>query len=375
MSQHTFDYAIVGAGLTGLSLAASLSRETKNIVLLDGAETFGGLTRPINFPTGMMDNGLRHIPATDLNEIALEHLESILGLKLMKSVIDAPPVTFEDGSLKPFVGFGDRSPEFYDQIAPLLNPRRFELHLEPREWPTLLMEKFTGQFMPRSHVTRVNVENDSVTHLTINGAKSIKASQVIYTGPVKPLAVILGDLLNARQKQKLSKNSYWTAVCLDLCHSKLVSEEISLHVLNGTTVDELGPCVGKFLPTAETADGVRQSSQWMTFLDEEVTEESEIVAHALKKIKRQIKRAYPEALDNLVRERILLAPMVSGNGDLKLNADQSYPGVQNLWIGSAALSKTKGTAAALLQSRLLLASLGFAQVPQILTEEILEANA
>lgn len=364
MSQHTFDYAIVGAGLTGLSLAAALSRETNNIVLLDGADTFGGLTRPISFPTGTLDNGLRHIPATDLNELALEHLESLLGLKLMKSVIDAPPVTFEDGSLRPFVGFGDRSPEFYDQIAPLLNPRFFELHLAPREWPALLMEKFTGQFMPRSHVTRVNVENEAVTHLTINGAKSVKASQVIYTGAVKPLAVILGDLLNPRQKQKLSKNSYWTAVCLDLCHAKHVTSELALHVLNGTTADDIGPCVGRFEPGAADA---MQASQWMTFLDEEVTEESEIVAHALKKIKRQIKRAYPEALEGLVRERILLAPMVSGTGDLKLNADQSFPGVPNLWIGSAALARTRGTAAALLQSRLLLASLGFASAPQLET--------
>lgn len=371
MSQHTFDYAIVGAGLTGLSLAAALSRETNNIVLLDGADSYGGLTRPIQFPSGTIDNGLRHIPATDLNQLALEHLESLLGLKLVKGVTDSPPITFEDGSLRPFVGFGDRSPEFYDQIAPLLNSRFFELHLAPRDWPALLMEKFTGQFMPRSHVTRVNVEGDLVTHLTINGAKSVRAGQVIYTGAIKPLSVILGDLLNPRQKQKLSKNSYWTAVCLDLCHARQVTGDPSLHVLNGTTADDIGPCVGRFVTSVE--DGP-QASQWMTFLDEEVTEESEIVAHALKKIKRQIKRAYPDALEGLVRERILLAPMVSGTGDLKLNADQSFPGVGNLWIASAALSHTKGTAAALLQSRMLLASLGFAPAPQLVTTESAEAT-
>lgn len=359
MSQHTFDYAIVGAGLAGLSIAATLSKETTNIALLDGADTIGGLTRPIASPTGVIDNGLRHVPASDLNASALKFLEELLGLKVIRSIVDHPPLTFEDGALKPFVGFGDRSPDFYDQLAPLLQPRSFDFHLLPHEWPALLFEKFGGQFMPRSHVTRINVENEAVTHLTINGAKSLKASQVIYTGPVKSLAILMGDAISPRLKQKLSKNSYWTAVCLDLCHDKVVTSEPALHVLNGTTVDELGPCVGKFLPSAETEQGPRQTSQWMTFLDEEVTEESEVVAHALKKIKRQIKRAYPDALEGLVRERILLAPMIAGTGDLKLNADQSWPGITNLWIGSSALSMGSGTCGALLQARLIAASLGF----------------
>lgn len=360
MSQHVFDYAIIGSGLSGLATAVRLSKETHNVVLLEGSDQAGGVNRPIQFPTGVINNGLRSVADTALNREALLFLEDLLGLKILRGTFEAPPVTFSEGQLREFIGFGDHPPEFYEQLIPFTNPNRLELHLEPAMWTSLLLEKFTGQFMPRSYVTRVQMEEGKAVALTINGSKTIKVHNVVYAGPVKGLTTLLPqDVLAPRARQKLAKNLYWTGVCLDLCHDKQVTESNAVHLLNGTTQDELGPCAGVFLAPAQTEQAVRQASQWMTFLDEEVTEDSEIVATALKKIKRQIKRAYPEALDGLIRERIMVAPMIGGNGELKLNADQSLPEIPNLWIASAALSPERGVTGALLQSRLVLASLGF----------------
>lgn len=361
MSQHIYDYAIVGAGLTGLACAARLSQETKNVVLLDGAETMGGINRPIPFPTGTLNNGLRFVPETPSAHQALLFLEDLLGLKLIGPTRELPPLTFEEGKLREFVGFGDRPPEFYDQISPLASGKEIELNLEPHQWAALLLEKFQGIILARSFVTRFQIEEGRIHQLTINGSKTIRAANVIYAGQVKQLATLLGpDHLPVRARQKLSKNLYWTALCLDLCHSGPVTEQQNMHVLNGTTQDEIGPCAGRFLPAVTLEDGsVRQSSQWVTFLDEEVTEDSEVVGTALKKIKRQIKRAYPEAMDQLVRERIMVAPMIAGNGELKLSGHQTLPGVENLWVASAALSPEFGIVGSLQQARLVLASLGF----------------
>lgn len=360
MSQHVFDYAIIGSGLSGLATAVRLSRETHNVVLLEGADVAGGVNRPIQFPTGVINNGIRSLADTALNREALLFLEDLLGLKILRGSHEAPPVTFSEGQLREFIGFGDSAIEFWDQLQAYTNPQRLELHLEPAMWTALLLEKFTGQFLPRSFVTRVQTEEGRAVALTINGSKTIKTHNVIYAGPIKGLTTLLPqDTLGARARQKLAKNLYWTGVCLDLCHAKQISESESVHILNGTTQDEFGPCAGRFLPPAQTDNGVLQTSQWITFLDEEVTEDSEIVATALKKIKRQLKRAYPEALDGLIRERIMVAPMIGGNGELKLNGDQSLPEIPNLWIASAALSPESGVTGALLQSRLVLASLGF----------------
>lgn len=359
MSQHIYDYVIVGSGLAGLACAVRLSRETNNIALLDGQDQIGGVNRPIPFPTGIVNNGLRHLPRNELNEKALLFLEDLLGLKVIAGHANEPPLTFEDGRLREFVGFGDNPPEFYDQLRPFMNPDRLELHLEPYAWPQLLADRFQGQFLPRSYVTRLHVEEGKVHQITVNGAKTIRAANVIYAGPVKSLAILLPpDAISARARQKLAKNKYWTALCLDLCHAKPQTESTAIHFLNGTTQDEIGPCTGRFLPAAETANGVQQTSQWMTFLDEEVTEDSEIVGTALKKMKRQIKRAYPEALEGLVRERIMIAPTIAG-GELKLRADQSLPEAENLWIASAQLSPENGVAGALLQAHLVLAAMGF----------------
>jgi hypothetical protein len=101
-----------------------------------------------------------------------------------------------------------------------------------------------------------------------------------------------------------------------------------------------------------------QASQWMTFIEGELSEESESVANALKKIKRQIKRAYPESLENLVTERILVVPQISGSGDLKLKGNLTLPEVDNLWIGSPTLSPQKNLIGALSQAQMVLASMG-----------------
>lgn len=360
MSQHIFDYAVIGSGLGGLTAAVRLSQETANVVLLDGAEQTGGLNRVISFPTGPMNNGLRHIADTSSNRAALGFLEDLLGLKISRGPMEIPPLTFEDGQLREFLGFGETPPAFYDQLAPFTNAQRIELSLEPYAWTALLTEKFAGTFMPKSYVTKIGVEDGRATHLIINGAKTIRAHNVIYTGPVKSLATLIPtDILGSRLRQRLAKTAMWTAVNLDICHGKPVSDTSAVHILNGTTQDDIGPCAGKFLPAVETENGVLQTSQWMTFVDEEVTEDSEIIAHALKKIKRQIKRAYPEALEHIVRERIMVAPMIGGTTELKLNADQTLPDVANVWIASASLSPERGMLAAAQQARLVLASLGF----------------
>jgi hypothetical protein len=97
----------------------------------------------------------------------------------------------------------------------------------------------------------------------------------------------------------------------------------------------------------------------MTFIEQEVTEDSEVVGMTLKKIKRQIKRAYPEALDNLKLERIFVAPIIAGNGDIKLSINLTMPELENLWIASSTVHEQKNLVGALLQAEMIIASLGF----------------
>jgi hypothetical protein len=128
----------------------------------------------------------------------------------------------------------------------------------------------------------------------------------------------------------------------------------------------------------EVDSNMIQASQWITFIESESTEDSEVVGMALKKIKRQVKRAYPEALDNLKSERIFVSPYIAGNGDLKLSANQTIPSLENLWVSSATLNEQKNLVGALLQAEMIVASLGFkveeAVASDAPTEEFSEAS-
>ncbi len=158
----------------------------------------------------------------------------------------------------------------------------------------------------------------------------------------------------------MSKLRGWSAVGLDLIHASTVTDSLSTHLLNGTTKDDIGPCVGRF-HTLGMEPGQIQISQWLTFVDNNALEDPETVAAILKKIKRQIKRAYPTALDNLVQERIVITPQFSllNPQDVKLQANQTWPDIQNLWVGSPAINQNKNLIGALAQAQLVLASMGF----------------
>ncbi|MCE3010703.1 MAG: NAD(P)-binding protein [Proteobacteria bacterium] len=362
-ANHVFDYVIVGSGLSGLAIATALSKETKNILLIDSADFPGGHNRAIQTPVGPQNNGVRFLPGTDLSEKALDFLGSVLGEKIGFQVSENPAVTYEDGQIRSFLSFGDQPPAFYDEISYFTSPKTLISDLEVHEWTQKLIDHYQGEFLLRSHVTKFVTENDRVSHVLVNGQKIVQGTNFIYCGPIKTLKPLLPEgALNFRALQKMAKTKYWTAVCLDLLHAQEVTRETAVHILNGTTQDEVGPCAGLFQTVSEMNGERLQYSQWMSFVDDQDAEESENIGAALKKIKRQIKRAYPEALENLKFERILVVPSLIGDGDLKLTGQQTLGSLENLWIGSSAVHNQQNILGCLLQAQLVLSALGFGEI-------------
>ena len=182
------------------------------------------------------------------------------------------------------------------------------------------------------------------------------------------------ESISARAKNKLNKTTYWTSICLDIIHANAIETSNVFHVLNGTTQDELGPSFGKIYPQIEK-DGIKgQLSQWITFVDDELSDDSEITALALKKMKRQIKRAYPQALDNPISERIFVYSNYAGDGVLKVNENQTLAGLDNLWIASPTINMGKNLVGAIKQAEMVISSLGFSIENQPLVNSLGELN-
>jgi hypothetical protein len=374
---HIYDYIIIGSGLTGLTIAKKISQETDNLLILEAQEFAGGTNRPVKLNNQNINSGLRFFPASDAANKALIFLEQLLGEDLKTTSAENNIETYEASGFKKFVGFGEKSPEFYEQLSYFLNKEEQLLSLNPYRWTQLLAEQLNDKIQTKSIATRfgfeaLDSENPRLTHVIVNGNKQIYAHNFIFAGPAKELGLLIpDDVMSLRAKAKLKKSTAWQGVCVDLFHTAQI-EKTNQFLLNGTTDDELGPCVGRFLAPAEGG----QISQWMSFIDSESAEDTENIALVLKKIKRQIKRAFPEVGESITKERISVSPVLSG-ADLKLNANGTFPKVANLWIASSQVSAYQNLLGALMQAQFILSSLGFVSNMAITTpaESTTEAEA
>ncbi len=365
---HIYDYIIIGSGLTGLTIASKISQETKNILILESETQIGGANRSASLQNQTIENGLRFYPSTDLANNTILQLEDFLNIKLIKSIKENHPETYEASGFKPFVGFGDRSPEFYDQLSYFLNAKETELTLPVHQIINLIKDKFLGEVQLRSYVTKFNFADDKLTHVTVNGTKQIYANNFVFTGNVRDLTLLMPDeFLGARAKAKLKKDTAWLGLCLDLFHDMPPElntiEKNNLFILNGTTDDDIGPCVGRFNPKInDPTNTQKQISQWMAFVDIDTAEETENIAEVLKKMKRQIKRAFPEMVDHIKAERLFISSPLSC-GEIKLNSNGTLNKVDNLWIASPQVSQHPNLLGSVLQSQMTLAALGFGTAP------------
>jgi hypothetical protein len=361
---HIYDYIIIGSGITGLTISKKISQETSNILILEGQDVAGGNSRSITMNDQKLNNGLRFFPATEISQKAVEFLNETLGENTAQAEQENLIETYEASGFKRFVGFGEKSPEFYDQFSYYLAATETKLSLQPYEWVQLLTAQLADKIQTKSIVTKfgfegLDSEKPALTHVVVNGTKNLYARNFIFAGPVKELGLLIpDDVLNARVKAKLKKSLAWQSVGLDLAHST-VCEKSNLLVLNGTTDDDIGPCVGRFTGNV---------SQWTSFIDSESAEDTENIGLVLKKMKRQIRRAFPEMADAIIKERVSVSPVLSG-ADVKLNANGTLPKVENLWIASPQVNPYPNLLGALMQAKLVLSSLGFAndlvQQPEI----------
>ena len=186
-----FDYIVIGSGLAGLSIASRLSQENANVALVESLDVPGGSNKKIYFPNGAINNGLRLMPATDSALKALDFLENQLGLKIIKSTQESQPMTFESGQIKPFLGFGENPPDFYEELQYFTSSSLIEWNLEPYEWTQLLFEKFKGTLCPRSMATKFQVEENKVTAMTINVSTTLKDEHFIFCGSLPQLNMLV----------------------------------------------------------------------------------------------------------------------------------------------------------------------------------------
>jgi hypothetical protein len=185
--------------------------------------------------------------------------------------------------------------------------------------------------------------------LTLNGARTIYARQVIYTlSPRSLLQDLPLDLIPGRTRQRLAKTPLWTSVHLHLGHSSIQQESEALHFLYGSK-DDIEPTLGRYFSPQEHLPG--QQSLWLGLLPTELADDPEQIANTLREMKRQIRRAYPEALNDLKAEKIVIDFNSHGNLELGLKDPGLLPELPALFIAHPTLDPQVPLVAAVSQAQ------------------------
>lgn len=343
-----YDSIVIGGGLSGLLVAHQLEETGRKVALIDAFDVLGGSSRSLKTLLGETDHGFPFLPSSNEADQSLEWLSSVLQNPIESTLLDAPPVTFDEGRFQPFVGFGEKATEAGREWEYYLRPKFYTLNSNPKDWVKTLAETFTGDVFLQSHITNMTVEDGFIVNITVNGTRQFSADQVVFAAHPQQLARLLPDsALTARTRQKMLKGPYFTAIYLDLIHKGQVTDNKAVHLLRGANEE---PCVGQFLATSELGGETVQHSKWMTLIPADLTEDAELAAHALKMIKRQIKRAYPTALDGQKYERISVSPASHGHLDIELENGQ-LPKLPNLWICSRFFGPERNTWANIVEAK------------------------
>lgn len=342
-SQKQFDLIIVGSGLAGLVLAKRALAEGLTVAVLEAQNTIGGSHSCVTGPKGSHDNTLHYLSSSSQIHQTVRQLNELLESPISLTSSPHSVLTFDDGRLKPFTSFGKTAPEFFEALEPYLQGLELVPNKLMYQWiKDLINPQLEAAIYPSHLASELVIENDKACGVMINGHHYWSANHVVFAASITDLIGFLPpDSITPRLRNHLKRPKLWTLVAVDFYHPELITTDSSLHLLNGTTQDDIGPCLGRFIQANASPDF--QLSQWISFASDEDADESENIGLIIKKMKKQIKRAYPQAFTEPTPERIVVIPSSSGLfEDSQIKEQVYFKGIENFWLASAQLSSMSG---------------------------------
>lgn len=326
MSKTKFDFIIVGSGIEALTRCLQLEKQGSRGALIEKEDVLGGLFRGLRNNDAVFESHLPFLPDTPSLHKNLSALKEWLP-QLNWTAFDVGPVTFQNGQVQPFVGFGETSNEAVDLYTQMTGSSQLQLSLRPTQMIAELRKQLTSEIYNLSEVTSLELAPNIA--LTLNGNSVLTAETLYYfESPLRLSKLLLHSQtpLPKNLVPKLSKTSLWTAISLIYQHSASPTESSALHILYGSKEQ---PCLGRFqkewdLPT----------SQWLCLVGPEVTADSEALGGTIREMKKQIKRMFPHFFDSVEKENIIVSPESYGAINTQLLQNDTFPKVARLHLGS-----------------------------------------
>ncbi|MGE4130671.1 MAG: FAD-dependent oxidoreductase [Bdellovibrionales bacterium] len=315
---------IVGGGLTGLLIAHRLHTKGHKVTLLEKQDFLGGSLRRPN---------VNLFPATDSAVGLMEWLKSLAPLPVNFSVAEHRPQIFEEGRWRPFAGFLDAEFKSLNELSHISAANEIRLEPSSDQIVRMLVEQLPLSAQCQTEVTQIRCKDGRVEEVVLNGDKSLRTEQLIFTGNPQELnRLIDGESLPPKYRTRLAKMAQWTSVTLELSHPEPLSDSDAILVF-GSSSKEFEPVFGRVVGT---------TSRWMTLVHSERSDEHDFTGQCLRHIKRQLKRAWPQLFDNPLEEKILVQAEAFGQHSLKTRVPWQIPELSNLFIGGPTLAEAPG---------------------------------
>ena len=337
---------IIGGGLTGLFLAHRLHGGGHNVTLLEANESLGGRYRRPNQAMPYSSPGLDFIPANPEQMALLEWLRNLSPIPLSFAIYEHQPLVFMDGKWKTFAGFGDVGFQSVGELsANFSHTQGVTLTPGLEHLTRALVEQLPIEAQTMSQVTGLKLKEGKVVEVIVNGDKALRADNFIFTPhPIELNTLIEGEDLPVKHRTRLAKMQSWTSVTLELPHPAPLADTPALHFFfHGAK--EFEPIVGRIFPA---------HSKWLTLVPGDREADHEFAGQCIRHIKRQLKRAWPQAFDPATagpgasgQEKIFIQAHAYGQHSLRTKESFRFPEISNLYLANHALASVPGDLAAL----------------------------
>ena len=351
-----FDFIIMGNNWAGWPLGLALSKQGLNIAIIGSNKHWGASLELFDSP-----QAADIYPDTDLTRLSLQWLSDLVGTEVFRpSEIEAQRITWNNKQWVPFMGFSKTKAASVEYLNSFNQPSFLNMTQPITFWQKSIMDQFVGTYIDPSELTGIELNEDQVTSIIINGSRKIKAHNYLYCdSPKNLLKQISREYFIGASPQKISKLQTMTRLLLILKWNQ--SEDNtdkgyelesphphpSLYFFPGAKDHE--PFVGHFLTNHPSL-----ITSWQSFIPDRLAENPENLGSQLRYIKRQLKRPFTKWFDQPFDEKIIVEPESHGHVNLR----HKLTSLKNLWQSSPLTQTSDGAVGGLAAARSLYNEIG-----------------
>ncbi|MEE6249230.1 MAG: NAD(P)-binding protein [Bdellovibrionota bacterium] len=350
MARKKYDIAVIGAGLNGLIITHSLAKAGKKVILVESADRLGGVFQEHNMKLGKLPDFFSNQKYfSEAAENFSRWCSRLFGEETAFVKVNPSTKTFDSGKFKDFIGFGDKAPVFVDELTAYTNTEKLQMQTSFSSITQSYIQELEAlenvDILTNSILTAFHPLEGQIDLIEVNDGKKIEADEYVFTGSLFSLDSLSEEVevLTKSQKQSLAKANSFTAVHLEFVHpgNELPIEE---DFVLSAAKEKSQACYGQF-SLADNFSGAQaeayQMSTWLSFVESNLTNDMETTGNLVREMKRQVKRAFPEAIDNAVFERVVVTPDSHCTNKVKVK-DLKSTNFPNFYILSKELDESDG---------------------------------